>query len=212
MDAKARTRLISAAVWGICVAPLGWLVLRFLDDGLGANPIEELIHWGGTSALILLLVTLAVTPVRRWTGWSGLVRYRRRLGLAAFCYVTTHFLSYVGLDQFFAFGYILEDIAVRPYITAGFTAFVLLIPLAVTSTKGWIRRLGKRWQLLHRLVYVSAGLGVLHFFWRVKADTLWPTVAAVTLAGLLALRMKPKTGRKPGKRPAYRAETAAPTS
>ena len=195
MTRRTRARLVSGAVWAICLAPLVWLVLRFREDALGANPIEEFTHWGGTSTLILLLVTLAVTPLRRWGGWN-LVRYRRRLGLAAFFYALTHFMTYVALDQFFAFEYVLEDIAERPYITAGFAAFVLLIPLAITSTRGWIRRLGRRWQRLHRIVYVAAGLGVLHYFWKVKADTLWPAVAAVVLALLLAARLKPKGARR----------------
>ena len=195
MHPKTRARVLSALIWGVCLAPLLWLVVRFREDGLGANPIEEFTHWGGTSTLILLLLTLAVTPLRRWAGWN-LVRYRRRLGLAAFFYGLTHFMTYLALDQFFAFEYVLEDIAERPYITAGFAAFVLLIPLAVTSTRGWIRRLGRRWQRLHRIVYLAAGLGVLHYFWKVKADTLWPMVAAVVLAVLLASRLKPKAARR----------------
>ena len=195
MQPKTRARVLSAVIWAICLAPLLWLVVRFLEDGLGANPIEEFTHWGGTSTLILLLLALSVTPLRRWAGWN-LVRYRRRLGLAAFFYALTHFLTYVALDQFFAFEYVLAAIAERPYIPAGFAAFVLLIPLAITSTRGWIRRLGRRWQRLHRIVYAAAALGVLHYFWKVKADTLWPTVAAVVLAVLLASRLKPKTKRR----------------
>ena len=201
MHPRTRARVVSALIWAVCLAPLSWLALRVAEDGLGANPIEEFTHWGGTSTLILLLLTLAVTPLRRWVGWN-LVRYRRRLGLAAFFYGLTHFMTYVALDQFFAFEYVLEDIAERPYITAGFAAFVLLIPLAVTSTRGWIRRLGRRWQRLHRIVYVAAGLGVLHYFWKVKADTLWPAVAAVVLAILLAARLKPKGARRRKSKPA----------
>lgn len=197
MRPKTRARALSALIWGVCLAPLLPLAIRFREDGLGANPIEEFTHWGGTSTLILLLLTLAVTPLRQWAGWN-LVRYRRRLGLAAFFYGLTHFMTYVALDQFFAFEYVLEDIAERPYITVGFAAFVLLIPLAVTSTRGWIRRLGRRWRRLHRIVYAAAGLGVLHYFWKVKADTLWPTVAAVVLAVLLAARLKPRGARKRG--------------
>lgn len=195
MHPRTRARVLGALVWTACLAPLLWLVLRFREDALGANPIEEFTHWSGTSTLILLLLTLSVTPLRRWAGWN-LVRYRRRLGLAAFSYALIHFLAYVALDQFFAFAYVIEDIAERPYITAGFAAFVLLIPLAITSTKGWIRRLGRRWRRLHRIVYVAAALGVLHYFWKVKADTLWPAVAAVVLAVLLASRLRRKPGRR----------------
>ncbi len=190
MDLRTRARLLGGAVWVGCFLPLAWVSYRLVTGDLGANPIEEAIHWAGKTALVFLLLTLTVTPLRRLTGWNQVARLRRRLGLTAFWYLTVHFLLYAGLDQGFALEYIVEDVLERPYIAAGFTAFVLLIPLAVTSTKGWIRRLGKRWQKLHRLVYLAAGLGVLHFYWRVKADTFWPLVAAVVLAALLLLRLR----------------------
>ncbi len=195
MHPGTRVRSLSALLWAVCLAPTLPLLLRFREDALGANPIEEFTHWSGASTLVLLLLTLAVTPLRRWAGWN-LVRYRRRLGLAAFFYGSIHFAAYVALDQFFAFAYVLEDIAERPYITAGFAAFALLVPLAVTSTRGWIRRLGRRWRSLHRIVYLAAGLGVLHYFWKAKADTLWPTVAAAALALLLAARLGPRARRR----------------
>ncbi len=171
------------------LAPAAWIGVRVLQDGLGANPIEELMHLLGGGALVLLLVTLAVTPVRRLTGYNRIIKSRRTLGLFAFTYASVHFLVYSVLDQGLAFKYIVEDVVDRPYITVGFLAFVLMIPLAVTSTKGWVRRLGKRWVTLHRLAYLSAALGVLHFYWRVKADTLWPLLAAGVLAVLLGLRV-----------------------
>jgi sulfoxide reductase heme-binding subunit YedZ len=130
-----------------------------------------------------------VTPLRRLTGWHGIIRYRRMLGLFAFFYATLHFLTYIVLDQFFAFEFILADIAKRPYITAGTVAFVLMIPLALTSTQGWIRRLGRRWQLLHRLVYVSAAAACLHFIWKVKVAVGEPVYYALILAALLGFRL-----------------------
>ncbi|MFG1690991.1 sulfite oxidase heme-binding subunit YedZ [Gemmatimonadota bacterium] len=160
-------------------------------DGLGANPVEALLHLAGRWALVFLLITLAVTPVRRMTGWNRIVKLRRPLGLFAFFYLCLHLSTYVGLDQLFAMEYIVEDVVERPYITVGFAAFLLLVPLAITSTRGWIRRLGRRWQRLHRLVYPATALGVLHFYWQVKADTLWPLVAAAALVVLLLARSLP---------------------
>lgn len=207
---KVRLMVFRAAAWLALAAPLVWLALRFRRDHLGANPIEAIILWSGVSTLVLLMLTLAVTPLRRLTGWNEVVRIRRFLGLTAFGYLCLHFLSYVGLDQFFAFDFILADIAKRPFITVGFAAFLLLIPLAVTSTKGWIRRLGRRWQRLHQLVYVAAALGVLHFYWKVKADTRWPLVFAVALVALLLLRLRYQrsTMRRSRQRRVLRAEDA----
>ena len=159
------------------------------DDLLGANPVKRLEHATGQWALRFVALTLAVTPLRKVTGWGWLVKYRRMLGLFAFFYACVHVLTYFGLDQLFSLAYIGEDIAERPYITVGFTAWVFLIPLAVTSTKGWIRRLGKRWQLLHRLIYPATALGVLHFFWLVKADTREPLVFAAVFGLLMAVRL-----------------------
>lgn len=168
--------------------PGAWLASDFLRDRLGANPIEEVLHRLGWWGLVFLILSLAVTPVRRLTGWNRLVRHRRFVGLVAFGYLTAHFLSYVVLDQFFAWSYILEDIVERPFIMSGFAAWLLLIPLAVTSTRRWIRRLGRRWVNLHRLVYVAGALGVLHYYWKVKADTREPLIFAMVLLVLLLLR------------------------
>jgi sulfoxide reductase heme-binding subunit YedZ len=169
--------------------PGAWLASDFLRNRLGANPIEEVANRLGWWGLVFLMLSLAVTPVRRFTGWNRLVRHRRFVGLIAFGYLTTHFLSYVVLDQFFAWSYILEDIVERPFIMSGFAAWLLLIPLAITSTRRWIRRLGRRWVKLHRLVYVAGALGVLHFYWKVKADTREPLIFAVVLLVLLLLRV-----------------------
>jgi len=147
------------------------------------------MHRLGWWGLVFLVGSLAITPIRRVTGWNRIIKYRRFVGLWAFAYLTAHFLTYLVLDQFFAWTYILEDIADRPFILSGFTGWLLLIPLAATSTKGWIRRLGKRWTKLHRLVYAAALLGVLHFYWKVKADTREPLVFALILVVLLILRV-----------------------
>lgn len=195
---KSRGTGIAAAktiLWLAALVPAGMIVLDAARDTLGANPIEEVIHRTGWWGLVLLMVTLAVTPLRRLTGRHKVIRFRRLLGLFAFFYLTAHFLSYLVLDQFFAISYILEDVAERPFITVGFAAYVLLLALAATSTAGWIRRLGRRWTTLHRLVYVAAGLGTVHFFWKVKADTLEPLVFMGLLAVLLALRAR---RRRPG--------------
>lgn len=172
------------------LVPLAWLAADAFAGRLSANPIEDITHRTGDWTIRFLLATLAVTPLRRITKWNQLIRYRRTIGLIAFSYATVHFLTYVGLDQGFALQYVGEDIAKRPYITVGFTAFVLLIPLAVTSTQGWVRRLGgKRWNALHRLVYVAAALGVLHYLWLVKGDQVTPVYYAAVLLVLLGLRV-----------------------
>jgi methionine sulfoxide reductase heme-binding subunit len=179
------------ALWLLCLTPAALLLRRALTGGLGANPIEFITLRTGWWALVLLLATLATTPLRRVTGWNRIIQLRRPLGLFAFFYATLHFLTYVTLDRFFEFGEIGEDILKRPYITVGFTAFVLLIPLAITSTRGWIRRLGRRWLQLHRLIYVSAALAVLHYYWKKasKADIAEPLLFAGILGVLLLARL-----------------------
>ena len=157
--------------------------------GLGANPIEELLHELGRWGLKFLLLSLSITPLRRWTGWNWLLRFRRMLGLFAFFYIILHFLTYAILDQSLDIAAIVEDVIKRPYITLGMTGLLLLIPLAVTSTKGMMRRLGKRWLKLHRMVYVIAVVGVWHFYWQVKLDTLEAGLYALVLAVLLATRL-----------------------
>lgn len=172
-----------------CLIPallLGW---DAFTGGLGVNPIEDITHRTGDWALRFLLVTLAVTPLRWLAGWNGLVRFRRMIGLFAFFYAVLHFSTYLVFDHFFDLLLIIDDVAERRYVTAGFVGFVLMIPLAVTSTQGWIRRLGRRWAVLHRLVYASAVAGVVHFLWLVKIDIGEPLIYAVILAILLGARL-----------------------
>jgi sulfoxide reductase heme-binding subunit YedZ len=173
-----------------CLIPLALLGWKAYNHALGANPIEVITHATGDWTLRFLLITLAVTPIRKLTGQLWLIRYRRMFGLFAFFYGTLHFLTYVWLDKFFDLHEMLHDIAKRKFITVGFTGFVLLIPLALTSTKGWIRRLGgKRWQALHRLIYFSAIAGVIHYWWLVKADIHLPLEYAAVLTMLLGYRI-----------------------
>jgi sulfoxide reductase heme-binding subunit YedZ len=181
----------------LCLAPLGWLLWRAWQQDLGANPIELITHSTGQWTLRFLAVTLAVTPLRKLSGLSRLIRVRRMLGLFAFFYGCLHLLTYVWLDQFFDARGILRDVAKRPFITAGFTAFVLMVPLALTSTAGWIRRLGgRRWQVLHRLVYASAIAGVLHYWWLVKSDIRGPLAYAAVISLLLGYRAIAWYGRR----------------
>jgi sulfoxide reductase heme-binding subunit YedZ len=184
-----RNKIFKPIVFFAALIPLALLGLDALQGNLGANPIEKITHQTGLWTLILLLVTLSITPLRRITGIQWLIQYRRMIGLFAFFYGCLHFTTYIWLDQFFAIHSIVKDVYKRPFITAGFTGFVLLIPLALTSTKGWIRRLGKRWQLLHRLIYVSAAAGVIHFIWLVKADLREPLIYATIFCGLMAIRV-----------------------
>ncbi len=173
----------------VCLLPLERLIYLAMNDGLGANPIEFITRSTGTWTLAGLLLTLAVTPLRRLTGRNELIRLRRMLGLFAFFYASLHFTTYLWLDQFFDLAGIVKDIYKRPFITVGFTAFVLLIPLAATSTQGMMRRLGRRWQQLHRLVYLIACLGVLHYLWLVKKDMTQPLIYGLILVMLLLARL-----------------------
>jgi sulfoxide reductase heme-binding subunit YedZ len=178
-----------ALIFLACAAPAVWLLTRTLTGRLGINPVEDLELTTGIWALRLLVFTLLVTPIRRLTGWNRVVQYRRMLGLFAFFYASVHFAIYIGVDQFFAFGFILKDVAKRPFITMGFTAFALMVPLALTSTRGWIRRLGRRWQVLHRLVYLSAVCAAIHYLWKVKVMIGSPVYYAAGIGALLAFRL-----------------------
>jgi sulfoxide reductase heme-binding subunit YedZ len=190
MTKRLRWAAIKAPVFAAALGPLAWLAWGVLTDNLGANPIDVVTDETGTWTLRFLLLTLAMTPLRRWSGWSWPNRFRRPLGLFAFTYGSLHFLTYLWLDQFFEWDEIVRDIAKRPFITVGFAAFVLMVPLALTSTTGWIRRLGgARWQALHRLVYVSAVLGVVHYWWLVKADIARPVRYALIVGALLGVRV-----------------------
>ena len=182
-------RLAKPIVFTLALVPLAALIFFVLTGRTSANPAEDILLTTGIWALRFLLVTLAVTPLRRLTGWNVLIQYRRMLGLFAFFYGCVHLASYIAFDRFFAFGEILADVAKRPFITAGMAAFVLMVPLAITSTKGWIRRLGRRWQVLHRLVYLSGIAACLHFVWKVKVVLGEPVYYAAILGALLAFRL-----------------------
>ncbi|HJV41543.1 protein-methionine-sulfoxide reductase heme-binding subunit MsrQ [Caulobacter sp.] len=186
---KLRDNAVYALVWLACFAPLAWLAWRGFAGDLGANPIETLIRQLGVWGLRLLLVGLAITPAARIFKAPRLVRFRRTIGLFAFSYIVLHLFSYVGVDLFFDFKQLWKDILKRPFITLGMLGFVLLIPLAVTSTNGWVIRMGRAaWSRLHRLVYVIVPLGVVHYYLLVKADHRPPLAYGAILAVLLGWR------------------------
>jgi sulfoxide reductase heme-binding subunit YedZ len=189
---KTRRRAAKAAVFLACLAPLALLLADLFGGRLGADPIRASELRTGQAGLILLIITLAVTPLRRFTGWNWLGGYRRMLGLFAFAYISLHFVVWLGVDQLFALKYIGKDIVKRPYITVGFASFLLMIPLAVTSSSRMVRRLGKRWAQLHALVYVAALGGIIHFVWEVKADLGAPTAYGLIVVALLMLRFVPR--------------------
>ena len=185
-----RINQIKAVVFVICLIPVLHLGWGLYNESLGANPIEAITRGTGDWVLRFLLITLSVTPLRKLSGWHWLVRLRRMLGLYAFFYVVLHLAIYLWLDQFFDWAAILKDIIKRPFITVGFAAFVLMIPLAITSTNAMIRKLGgKRWQALHRAIYAISILGVIHYWWLVKADVREPLIYAAILAILLGMRL-----------------------
>jgi sulfoxide reductase heme-binding subunit YedZ len=196
------SKVVKSLIFLICLIPLISLFWIAFQGNLGANPIEKVTHITGEWALRFLLLTLSVTPVRKLLGWQFLLRLRRMLGLYAFFYACLHFLTYLVLDQFFDVDEIIKDILKRPYITVGFAAFVLLIPLAVTSTNTMMRRLGRRWKLIHQLIYVIGVLAVLHFLWLVKADNLEPLIYAFILLLLFMARIWLQRRRNPKQRPA----------
>jgi len=181
--------IVKPVVFLLCLAPIALLLWWLQTQQLSANPLDDITDQTGTWTLRFLLITLSISPIRRITGWNSVIRFRRMLGLFAFFYGLLHFTTYVWFVQFFDFNAILEDIPKRPFITAGFTALVLMFPLALTSTKKWILRLGgKRWQFLHRLIYLSAVAGVVHYLWLVKRDTDNPLVYGLILIVLLGFR------------------------
>ncbi len=185
---ERRRRTSHLALWALTLTPAAVTLVHAFTGGLGFNPIETLTHRTGWWAIVLLVLTLAVTPLRRLTGWHWLVRYRRQLGLATFVYASLHLGVYAFLDLGLDLSHLGEDVLKRPFITVGFTAWLVLLALAVTSTQGWIRRLGRRWAALHRLVYVAAGLVSLHFVWGRKTIQAEPLVFAAAFAALLAAR------------------------
>jgi sulfoxide reductase heme-binding subunit YedZ len=179
-----------AVVFLLCLGPLAALIWRYFYDELGANPIEFITHATGDWTLRFLCITLAITPLRKLLRLPELIRFRRMVGLFAFFYACLHFSTYIGLDKFFDLSEMWKDVVKRRFITVGFLAFVLLIPLAITSTAGWIRRLGgRRWQMLHRAIYVSAVAGVIHYYWLVKSAVLRPLAYGALVGLLLAWRL-----------------------
>jgi sulfoxide reductase heme-binding subunit YedZ len=185
-----RRRALAAVAWGAAAVPFGVLLFRAATDRLGANPIEEITHFTGDWTLRFLLLSLAVTPARRRLGLAALAPWRRTFGLAAFGYATLHALTWAVLDQALDWHLLLEDVAERRFVTAGFAAWLCLLPLAATSTRRSQRRLGRRWIALHRLAYAAAALGVVHYAWLVKADLLPPILYGLALAALLGARAR----------------------
>jgi sulfoxide reductase heme-binding subunit YedZ len=180
---------IKAGLFLGALAPLAYILLRAQQGELGANPIAQVMNELGLAALVFLVASLACTPARWLFGWTWQIRVRRELGLFAFFYAALHFLTYLALDLTFDLGTVAEDVAKRPFITVGFLAFLILVPLAITSTNGWVKRLGYyRWLRLHQLVYLAGALAVLHFIWRVKIDLSQPLTYAVIVAALLGIR------------------------
>lgn len=190
------------AVFSLSVCPLLLLVWRGLRQDLGANPIEFVTHATGDWTLRFLLLTLSITPLRKLLNQPAVIRFRRMLGLFAFFYGALHLITYAWLDKFFDVADMWKDVGKRPFITTGFAGFVLMLPLAVTSTAGWIRRLGgHRWRLLHRLIYASAVAGVVHYYWLVKSDVRLPLLYAGVLGVLFLYRLRGWVSMSPGKIP-----------
>ncbi len=176
-------------LFGLSLLPFLFLLYGIYHSDLGADPAKYIVHKTGEWTLRFLLLTLAVSPLKKWLNWPQLIRLRRMLGLFSFFYATLHFTSYYALYLFFDLANVVEDVVERPYITVGFLAFLLLLPLTITSTQKWQRRLGRRWQRLHRLVYVIASLGVLHFVWLVKSDLNEPLIYIFLLSLLFGVRI-----------------------
>ena len=190
MNSILTSKWTKVAVFLLCLVPLAILVLRGLRNDLTANAVQFVEHWTGDWTIRFLIITLAITPLRNILKLPQLIRFRRMLGLFAFFYGCLHFSTWLALDRYFNWAEMLKDVAKRPFITVGFTGFVLMIPLAITSTAGWIRRLGgKRWQWLHRAIYLSAIAGVIHYYWLVKSDHRKPLQYAAIVALLLAWRI-----------------------
>ena len=184
-----RSRWTKLTLFVVCLAPFLWLAWHFYNQNLTVNPLEYITHFTGDWTIRLIVATLAVTPLRKLLKLPDLIRFRRMIGLFAFFYGCLHFLTYLYFDKLFDFHEIVKDVAKRPFITAGFVSFLLMAPLALTSTAGWIRRLGgRRWQKLHKLVYISGLAAVVHYYWLVKSDVRLPLLYAGLVAILLAYR------------------------
>jgi sulfoxide reductase heme-binding subunit YedZ len=182
-------RLVKPVIFAVSLIPAAYLTYALFYGDLGPNPAETLQLQTGIWALRFLLATLAITPLRRITRWNRAIQYRRMLGLFAFFYATLHLMTYIVLDRYFDFAGVWEDIAKRPFITLGMLAFAAMVPLAVTSTKGWIRRLGRKWTMIHRLIYLSAIAAAFHYLWKVKVAAGSPVYYAAIVAVLLGFRL-----------------------
>jgi sulfoxide reductase heme-binding subunit YedZ len=191
------TRVVKPVLYLSAVLPFGYLAVRLGRGDVEGDQVKFLQHVTGDTVLACLLLTLSITPLRRLTGWNELIRVRRLIGLTAFWYAVIHFFSYLVFDHSLSPADIAEDIVEHPWVLLGFAAFLMLVPLAVTSTKGWVRRLGgKRWQRLHLLLYPATAAGLIHYFWLVKKDVTDPIYWAVALAALLALRLVKRSPRR----------------
>ena len=208
------TRVIKPVLYLIAVLPLAWLAFALVTGLVMGDQVKFMQHVTGDTVLTCLMLTLTVTPLRRLTGWNEIIRVRRLIGLTAFWYACLHLTTYIVFDQSLSVSEIAKDIVKHPWVLVGFTAFVCLVPLAITSTNGWIRRLGgKRWQRLHRLVYVAAAAGVLHYFWLVKKDLTYPILYGVVLLALLLPRLWWAADRAHARRtPARRDAEAKPAA
>lgn len=183
------TRVVKPVLYLAATLPLAWLLFALLTGRVMGDQVKFMQHVTGDTALSCLMLALTITPLRRLTGWNEIIRVRRLIGLTAFWYACLHLTTYLVFDQSLSLMEIAKDIAKHPWVLVGFAGFLCLVPLAITSTKGWVRRLGgKRWQRLHRLVYVAATAGVLHYFWLVKKDVRWPLMYGVVLLLLLGSR------------------------
>ena len=214
MNKILTSKWTKVVVFVVCLGPAAWLVWRGIHQDLTADPIKYITHFTGDWILRFLVITLAITPIRKILHVPQLIRFRRMFGLFAFFYAFLHFSTWIGLDQTFNWTGMWQDVMKRPFITLGFTGFVLLIPLAITSTAGWIRRLGgKRWQMLHRLIYATAVLGVIHFYWSVKSDVRKPLEYAFFVGILLAWRIGSwLMARRKGTVPRTAARQGPPTA
>jgi sulfoxide reductase heme-binding subunit YedZ len=207
------TRVVKPVLYLVAILPFAWLLYALLTGLVMGDEVKFMQHVTGDTVLTCLMLTLAITPLRRLTGWNELIRVRRLIGLTAFWYACLHLTTYLVFDQSLSVDEILKDIVKHPWVLVGFTAFLCLVPLAITSTTGWVRRLGgKRWQRLHRLVYVAAIAGVLHYFWLVKKDVQAPLTYGAVLLVLLGSRVWLARGRARVGRSAQPQRARAPTA
>ncbi len=193
-EAQLIRRVLKPVIWVAGLAPLAWQVWAFFTGHLEAEPVKGMEHFTGKTAIIILLVTLAITPIRRISGWNGIIKVRRLIGLFAFFYALVHFLIFLTFDLEWNVGRLVHEVVERPWITVGFTALLLLAVLAITSPQAMVRKLGKKWTTLHRLIYVAAGLGMLHFVWSQKKDIRTPLLYTAVLAVLLLTRLLLRAG------------------